>query len=883
MQTADLEALPFPIAAAQRLYLTESQPTTALYRAFDVVEAALRFSAYAGAALLPAERWEGELGFWLDRPVALGTALAHLRELLQEPGTLGAAFPSGARSKSLRLFEELVAARNRTRGHGISLPDSRLREAAAEVRPKIQELLDQLAGLAELRPLVVKGLNQFDGRAHEHQVLVATGDHPCFAVQELRTAGSLPFHAVFLAAPGRPLAALAPFLVFEPCSRCQERHLFLLQSAQSGRAQYSYALRGCTWTAPVDEVRARAREIAAVAGGAPLSGGGAAAGSMAAGALIGGRFEIVRELGRGAGGVVFEASDRTAGGTVALKVLPLIPGSGSDRAGTSPASLARRFQREAQVIARLHHPNVVRILDVGTDRGQPYFAMELLSGGTLAERLEKGPLPVDDVVALGRDLFGALGAAAAEGIVHRDIKPSNVLFDAMGGLRLTDFGVARLHGATTLTADGELVGTAGYMAPEQAAGEEEIDIRADLFAVGILLYEAATGRNPFRKASFRESLGAVLNATPAPPSSLRAELPVWFDGAVQALLAKAPAGRPRGPAEALALLTARNGPQGRAKGRLRFPWRKGPAAMPDPEHATPVDCRGLDLRFGWRKQVLLGLDLAIPRGRRVCLLGRNGTGKTTLMRCLTGEHAPDRGSVRLFGFAGERRDKVNALLGYIPETPIAPAILSVSDYLALLARLYPRWDRAYVLGLLSRFDLDPRARIGKLSRGQKTIVSIVTALGPRPSLLLLDDPTLGLDAFWVEAFMSTLEEASAQHGATALFSTHNFELATRFADRFVFLHGGKIVLELEASAMTSRYAEVVVTLPSDEEPAAFPEEWTVLERKGRTLHGVIDTGRRGPAEALAVLQPAHLEVRPASLKSIFYRVAAARPEQGVSR
>ncbi len=882
MQTADLEALPFPIAAAQRLYLTESQPATALYRAFDVVEAALRFSAYAAAALLPAERWESEVDLWFDRPVALGTVLAHLRELLQEPGTLGAVFPTGPRSKSLRLFEELVAARNRTRGHGISLPDSRLREAAAEVRPKVQELLDQLAGLAELRPLVVKGLNEFDGRAHEHQVLVATGDHPCFSVQELRTSGSLPFHAVFLAAPGRELATLAPFLVFEPCPRCEERHLFLLQSAQSGRAQYSYALRGCTWTAPVEEVRARAREIAAAAGGAPLSGGGAAAGSMATGVLVGGRFEIVRELGRGAGGVVFEANDRTVGGPVALKVLPLVPGPGSDRPGSSPASLARRFQREAQVIARLDHPNVVRILDVGTDRGQPYFAMELLPGGTLAERLEKGPLPLDEVVALGRDLLGALGAAAAEGIVHRDVKPSNVLFDADGRLRLTDFGVARLHGATTLTADGELVGTAGYMAPEQAAGEGEIDSRADLFAVGVLLYEAATGRNPFRKASFRESLGAVLNTMPPPPSSLRSELPGWFDEAVQALLAKSPAGRPRGPEEALALLGPRNGASSRAKSRLRLAWRRVPVILPEPEHPTPVDCRALDLRFGWRNQVLRGLDLTIQRGRRVCLLGRNGTGKTTLMRCLTGEHAPDRGTVRLFGFSGERRERVNALLGYIPETPIAPAILSVSDYLNLLARLYPKWDRAYAFALLSRFDLDPRARIGTLSRGQKTMVSILAALGPRPRLLLLDDPTLGLDAFWVEAFMSTLEEATTQHGATALFSTHNFELATRFADRFAFLHGGRIVLELEASAMTSRFAEVVVTLPSDEEPAAFPDEWTLLERKGRTLHGVIDTGKRGPAETLATLQPAHLEVRPASLRSIFYRVAGTRTEQSTS-
>jgi len=878
MHGADLDSLPFPIAAAQRLYVTESQPATALYRAFDVVEAALRFSAYVVVSLLPAERRESELQSWLDRPLALGTVVARLRELLGDLEVPLAAFPSGSRSKSLRLFEELVAERNRTRGHGVSLPDSRLREAAAEVRPKVQELLELLAGLGDLQPLVVKGLNLYDGRAHEHQVLVAAGDHPCFAVQEIRTAGPLPFHSVFLAAHGRALAPLAPFLVYEPCPRCEERHLFVLQAAQSGRAQYSYALRGCTWAVPVEEALARAREIASAMAGEPLSGSGQATGSLAIGAQVGGRFEIVRELGRGAGGIVFEASDRSSGNRVALKILPLAPGPGSGSPGTSPASLARRFQREAQVIARLDHPHVVRIVDVGTDRGQPYFAMELLPGGTLADRLDKGPLPIEVVVALGRDLLGALAAASAEGVVHRDIKPTNVLFDAAGELRLTDFGIARLHGATTLTAEGELVGTAGYMAPEQAAGEGEIDIRADLFAVGVLLYEAATGRNPFRKGSFRESLGAVLNSVPPPPSSIQSQLPEWFDRAILALLAKSPSARPRNPEEALELL---EGPESLDARSWRFRWRSlflARNARPEPEHPTPVDCRDLHLRFGRRKQVLKELDLAIPRGRKVCLLGRNGTGKTTLMRCLIGEHAPDRGRIRIFGTSGERRERVNALLGYIPETPIAPPILSVDGYLALLARLYPHWDRAYALGLVARFDLDPRARIGTLSRGQKTMVSIIAALGPRPRLLLLDDPTLGLDAIWVESFMATLEEAVAHLGATALFSTHNFELAARFADRFSFLHQGRIALDLDMDELTRRFSEVTVTLPSDEEPRALPEEMTTLDRKGRTWHGVFDGSHRAPAEAFSALRPAHLESKPASLRSVFVRVAGGSPQ-----
>ena len=230
-------------------------------------------------------------------------------------------------------------------------------------------------------------------------------------------------------------------------------------------------------------------------------------------------FEILAELGHGGMGVVYKARDLDLKRFVALKVIR------HDR-HRNPEDLAR-LEIEAEVLARLNHPNILRIYEIGKANDVPFVALELLEGGTLKDRLAGTPQPVRDTAALISTLARAVHAAHERGILHRDLKPSNVLFDAGGIPKIADFGLAkRLDVEDGETFTGQVIGTPSYMAPEQAKGwAPEIRHAADVYSLGAILYEMLTGRPPIKGTSQEETLKLVLEEDPVSPSRLRPNVP----------------------------------------------------------------------------------------------------------------------------------------------------------------------------------------------------------------------------------------------------------------------------------------------------------------------------------------------------------------------
>ncbi|MEV7547722.1 serine/threonine-protein kinase, partial [Streptomyces sp. NPDC089915] len=269
--------------------------------------------------------------------------------------------------------------------------------------------------------------------------------------------------------------------------------------------------------------------------------------------LVDGRFELIAPLGAGGMGTVWRARDIALHREVALKeVRPPDPASEAADPGLS-AQMRERAVREARALARLAHPGVVTIHHIvepapGTD-GHPWIVMELVKGGSLHDRLADGPMPAAEVLRLGLDVLSALRAAHAEGVLHRDVKPANVLLRPDGAAVLTDFGIAALGGATALTSTGVLIGSPEYIAPERARGEEGL-AASDLWSLGMMLYVAAEGTHPLRRATSLATVVAVLD-DPIPPPVRSGPLgPV-----LERLLVRDPAVRPDG-AELEALLRA---------------------------------------------------------------------------------------------------------------------------------------------------------------------------------------------------------------------------------------------------------------------------------------------------------------------------------------
>ncbi len=224
-----------------------------------------------------------------------------------------------------------------------------------------------------------------------------------------------------------------------------------------------------------------------------------------------GHYQLLREAGRGGMSVVYEAIDNRIDRRVALKLLLLQAPVGAE---AQDARLAR-FKRESRAIARLSHPNIVTIYDIGEEDAQHFIVMEYLDGETLRERTQQGPIPPSEAAAILRQVASGLDAVHEAGIVHRDIKPSNVMLLPSGLVKLMDFGVARQHEDTMVTQAGAIVGSPVYMSPEQVNGEEH-EAASDLWALGVILYEMLAGHAPFGGQTIPNVLYQVAHAAPAP-------------------------------------------------------------------------------------------------------------------------------------------------------------------------------------------------------------------------------------------------------------------------------------------------------------------------------------------------------------------------------
>jgi hypothetical protein len=286
-----------------------------------------------------------------------------------------------------------------------------------------------------------------------------------------------------------------------------------------------------------------------------------------------GGYRVLGVLGQGGMGMVLRAEDPALRRPVALKVM--LPGLAVHE------SARARFLREARAAAALRHEHVVTVYQVGEDRGVIFIAMEFLPGQSLEERLRCGdPLPLPELLRIGREIAEGLAAAHDEGLIHRDVKPANIWLEssaergarsaehpegssalraprsALGKVKILDFGLARpVSEPTSLTQVGVVIGTPGYMAPEQAAGQP-VDGRCDLFSLGCILYHAATGRPAFRGTDLISTMMAAAVQDPTPPRQLNPTLPPAVSEFILKLLAKSPAGRPASAHEAADTLAA---------------------------------------------------------------------------------------------------------------------------------------------------------------------------------------------------------------------------------------------------------------------------------------------------------------------------------------
>ena len=240
-----------------------------------------------------------------------------------------------------------------------------------------------------------------------------------------------------------------------------------------------------------------------------------------------GKYQVGSEIGQGGMGTVYKGYDPTLERYVALKVMaPHL---------TWEEEFVERFLREARAAARLRHPNIVTIYDVGRDRGWYYFSMDYVEGKTVAQRIEeRGRTSIEEALKILRPLASALDYAHEKGLVHRDIKPSNVVVSDDGHVTLMDFGIARASRATRLTRSGAVMGTPEYMAPEQARGDE-VDRRTDQYALGVIAYEMLVGKAPFKAESTPTLLYKIVHESPPPLSDARPDLP----RAATAVLARA--------------------------------------------------------------------------------------------------------------------------------------------------------------------------------------------------------------------------------------------------------------------------------------------------------------------------------------------------------
>jgi serine/threonine protein kinase len=267
------------------------------------------------------------------------------------------------------------------------------------------------------------------------------------------------------------------------------------------------------------------------------------------GSILGGRYEVLQVVGEGGMGTVFKGRDRELDRFVALKIVraDLL---GKDSSPSTAASLRRRFEIEGRAVAKLNHPHICAVYDIGHDASVDYLVLEYLEGTTLKDRLRRGALNTGQFLELAIQVADALSAAHRTGILHRDLKPGNIFITTVGAAKILDFGLAKALVETSANSDlptasgdmtnpGIAVGTLSYMSPEQARGDP-LDARSDLFSLGAVLYEMATGKLAFHGKTSALVNDAILNHVPASVTHINTDLPEGISQIINKLLEKDP-------------------------------------------------------------------------------------------------------------------------------------------------------------------------------------------------------------------------------------------------------------------------------------------------------------------------------------------------------
>jgi serine/threonine-protein kinase len=298
--------------------------------------------------------------------------------------------------------------------------------------------------------------------------------------------------------------------------------------------------------------------------------------------------------------LVYLAHDCERDEPVAVKVL-------ADNLAADP-ELRRRFAREAELAERLSHPHVLRVLDSGETDGRAFIVLEYVDGSNMAEELQRsGSLPPERVAELGAQAAGALAHAHERGLVHRDVKPQNLLLTTDGTLKVSDFGIARVVDGTQLTRVGTVLGTAAYLAPEQAAGEEA-GAAADVYSLGAVLYELLTGRPPYDASTLAELVLRRADGEPPPPSTVVSGIPAELESLVLACLRQAPDERPTAREVELML-----------RGDLEAPTR---VLAPESKRPTTI----LRCASGRRRRLVVGAGVAVAAVAIALAVGLGGGG-----------------------------------------------------------------------------------------------------------------------------------------------------------------------------------------------------------------------------------------------------------------
>jgi len=354
--------------------------------------------------------------------------------------------------------------------------------------------------------------------------------------------------------------------------------------------------------------------------------------------LQSGRYDILKKLGEGGKGIVYKARDTVLNRVVAVKML---------KNPVSEGEAYSRFIREAQAVAKLNHPNIVSIHDIGKEDGRQFFVLEFVDGTSLRDLVEASPegrCDIQAVLRIGIDICSALQYAHSQGVLHRDIKPENILITEEGTAKLMDFGLAKMLGEPGLTKEGVIVGTVAYVAPEVALGKG-VDAKSDLYSFGAVLYEAMTGKQPFPGEDPVKVIFSHIHDHPVSPDKLNPKVPQPLAGCITKLLDKDPERRYQSAADLLGVLRDFAGESLR---EVRVPLPKPSVAAPGPHAAGVREVKLID-RVEEMGLLREAVDRAVRgEGGLVFLYGEPGIGKTRLAREI-GAYARLRGMQVLSG------------------------------------------------------------------------------------------------------------------------------------------------------------------------------------------------------------------------------------------